>query len=309
MANKLNSWLRSFFTLNKSEQKGIFILIFLIVLMGIINLLIPFIYPSDYDVDSNIHQKKITEFLNRQQKISDSIKTNKYQDFSIKDSISKITPIIFNPNNLPTSEWEKMGFSDRQIKNIKNYEASGGKFRKKEDLKKIYTITEADYKAFEEYIILPKTKKKNYKTTKSKQTVFNNYKTTELNNADSAQLVNYLGFTPRIAKRTIGYRNLLGGFYKNDQLKEVYGLSDDFYNTIKQFVTIDTSTILKIDINNISFKQLLKHPYFDFNLTSALFNTKNKVGSFNNINEIKLIEGITDSTFNKVSYYLYIRPE
>lgn len=309
MSGRLNSWLKSFFTLNKSEQRGIFILIFLIVLVGIINLLLPYFLSSNSDVDFHKHQNEINEFLYKQQVISDSVENRKLQklEFDNPKSSSKLTPINFNPNKLSEEDWGKMGFSDRQIKNIKNYEAKGGKFRKKEDLKKMYSISEADYETIEPFIIIPQTNKNNKKSNSNY--IFTNYQTTEINSADSISLVNSLGFSPKIASRTIGYRNLLGGFFKIEQLKDVYGLTDDFYNRVEQYIIIDTSLLVKIDINNIEFKALLKHPYFNYDLTIKLFNAKNKIGSFDNVDQIKHIDGITDSTYNKVSYYLYIRPE
>ncbi len=50
---------------------------------------------------------------------------------------------------------EKLGLTDKQISTIKNYEAAGGKFKRKEDLKKIYSISDIEYKILEPYINIP----------------------------------------------------------------------------------------------------------------------------------------------------------
>src|SRR5690606_10593866 len=58
----------------------------------------------------------------------------------------------FDPNNLPAEEWRKMGFSENQVKVIKNYEAKGGKFYTKKDVAKIYSISDEEYARIEPYI-------------------------------------------------------------------------------------------------------------------------------------------------------------
>src|SRR5690606_38365709 len=64
------------------------------------------------------------------------------------------TPVYFSfdPNTLLADGWQKLGLSERQIRNIINYRQRGGVFRKKGDLEKMYTLTESDYLRLEPYI-------------------------------------------------------------------------------------------------------------------------------------------------------------
>lgn len=48
-----------------------------------------------------------------------------------------------------------MGLTDRQIRNIINYRDKGGKFYSKNDLAKLYTISEEDFAQLKPYIVLP----------------------------------------------------------------------------------------------------------------------------------------------------------
>src|SRR5258708_25763131 len=50
----------------------------------------------------------------------------------------------FNPNRLSMQQWEQLGLSERQANVIKHYEAKGGKFYSKDDVKKMYAITADD---------------------------------------------------------------------------------------------------------------------------------------------------------------------
>lgn len=313
MARRLNSWLRAFFSLNKSEQRGIIVLVFIILLIAVVNLFLPYLVSSDSESDLLKYKAEIEVFLNEQQILIDSVNIEHLQNSGEIDeaiALQKIKPFYFNPNKLPVEAWKKMGFTDQQISTIKKYEAKGGKFKRKEDLKKIYSISDVEYMIIEPYINIPSVYKSNTGRVIKKKTVVRKtaYKNININSADSTQLINSLGLSPWLAKRTISYRKILGGYINKEQLKEVYGFNDNLYNSVEKYIDIDTTTIVKIDINSVDFKVLLKHPYFDYNTTKSLINTRTKIGSFSSVNQMKLIDGINDSIFNKIKYYVYIRP-
>ncbi len=272
----------------------------------------PIILKSESKLNYQEHKTAIDLFLKEQQLIGDSIKIEILQNSGNVDyeiASQKIKPFDFDPNKLPIEAWKKMGFTDKQIRTIKKYESKGGKFKRKEDLKKIYSISDIEYGIIEPYIKIPSAyKSKTGKIIKKKKGHRKvKFKNVEINNSDSLELINSLGLSPWLAKRTIAYKRLLGGFHNISQLKEVYGMSDSIFNSIQKYITIDTNELKKIDINRIEFKELLRHPYFDYNTTKSLFKTRNKIGSFSNMGEIKMVNGINDSIYNKVYYYLYIR--
>ena len=69
--------------------------------------------------------------------------------------VTELHPFPFNPNTLTEEEWRQIGLTDRQIRNIMNYKAKGGKFYSKNDLGKLYTISEEDFAQLEPFIVLP----------------------------------------------------------------------------------------------------------------------------------------------------------
>lgn len=313
MPGKLNSWIRAFFTLNKSEQRGIVVLVSLIILIGLLNLLLPYLIESDSKEITEKHGQEIAAFLQKQSRISDSIANNKLSPSNNDTSLlsDKFNLADFDPNNLSKEQWRKMGFAENQISNIKNYEAAGGKFRTKSDLKKIYAISEAEYLFIEPYIVI--SSQNNIQPIKSNDIKYSKstveYQEVELNSADTNDLISSLGFPRWLAIRTLKYRSLLGGFYNIDQLKEVYGMKNEILLQAEEYIVIDTGKINRLDINNIEFKELVSHPYFDYELTKLIFDARRKNGAFNEIDQLKLIDGISDVTFSKVHYYLYIRAE
>ena len=63
----------------------------------------------------------------------------------------------------------------------------------------------------------------------------------ELNKADSVELVKLRGIGPVLSKRIIRYRTSLGGkFHSVDELRNVYGLSEETFLSIKPHLWIDT---------------------------------------------------------------------
>ena len=53
---------------------------------------------------------------------------------------------------------------------------------------------------------------------------------------------------------------------------EVYGISQEKYDEIVLRTSLDPIALKMIDINNISFKELMKHPYIDgYENTKAIF--------------------------------------
>ena len=99
----------------------------------------------------------------------------------------------------------------------------------------------------------------------------------DLNRADTLELQRLNGIGPSYARRIVTYRNKLGGFIDCRQLLEVWGIDTALYNLISEHIVIVTDSVKKIDLNTVSFKELLKHPYFPYELTRSviLYRQKN----------------------------------
>ena len=66
----------------------------------------------------------------------------------------------------------------------------------------------------------------------------------ELNTADTTILKKVPGIGSTFARRIIKYRELLGGFFTVEQLREVYGLDEERYNAMKSWFSADMSLSL-----------------------------------------------------------------
>lgn len=310
LLHRIKQLIREFFSLSKAEQYGIIVLSSLILLFTILYFLLPFMVSSNHYLDTAFIEKAKT-FQRKQQEVADSIEIEKIQSsgqLSEELARQRLHPFIFDPNKLPTELWKKIGLTDKQISVIKNYEAKGGKFFFKEDFKKLYCISAAEYNVLEPYIHISAGFSPHQEgiIKNSRPKIF--LKITEINRADTIKLKKNLALPYWLGKRVVNYRKKLGGFYKKSQLLEVYGMKRWYYDKIEAFIRVDTAAIQKICVNSAGFKQLLHHPYCNYKLTKQIFNARDKAGgTFSSRKELlKIIDN--DTTGLKLLHYLYICP-
>ena len=95
--------------------------------------------------------------------------------------------------------------------------------------------------------------------------------TVELNSADTACLMAVPGLGPVLSRRILRYRDLLGGYYCATQLLEVYGIDSSRYLQIVHYLSADTSMISRLDLSEGEFRDLLRHPYLDYDQVAWIF--------------------------------------
>lgn len=307
------SSIQRFFDFNSGERRGILVLTIILFILILFRVGYSYIYlqRTSIEMPEDV-EKKIETFYARQKHIEDSLKSvyastyseKKINFYHIDQSIAEATlhPFPFNPNNLPESTWKELGLTDKQIRTIKNYEAKGGKFYSKEDLKKIYCISEYDYRILEPYIHIPQENPiiHNYKEKKNKFSA----EPVELNTADSIRLQTIPGIGAKTASRIIIYRDKLGGFVYKEQLLEVYGIDSNRYQQIEPYLLLTSTNIKKININTADIKEMIKHPYIDYYLAKSIFTYRQKNGNFKSLEEMKTQTHIYNDLFTKLKPYL-----
>jgi DNA uptake protein ComE-like DNA-binding protein len=114
----------------------------------------------------------------------------------------------------------------------------------------------------------------------------------DINTCDSASLEALPGIGPVLSARIIKYRNLLGGFAAVQQLKEVYGLTEETYDLISGRIYADTAAIRKINMNTADYKKLIRMPYFEKYEVTAILKYRElqgRIGGMDDLIENKLI--------------------
>jgi competence protein ComEA len=115
------------------------------------------------------------------------------------------------------------------------------------------------------------------------------------------------GIGPVLSARIVKYRNMLGGFAHTDQIKEVYGLSEETYEMIKGRIFADSSGVIKIRINSAGFRELSHIPYIGKYEVTAILKFRELEGRLNSIEDLKINKILTPEKAEKVESYLDFR--
>lgn len=288
--------IKNYLAITKKEWNGIVVLVIIIALV----LAAPYIY-EQFHKDNTINLKDFDKAVAVIKAAKDTGFNAYDKDGAMlsDDKISNPTLFKFDPNDLPDAQWKLLGLSDRQIGIIKNYQAKGGHFYKREDLKKIYGITADDYKRLEPYIDITGNE---YASNKIKPG-----EVIEINSADSAQLTRIRGVGPAFAARIVDYRNRLGGFLVKEQLKEIYGIDTVKYAQLKNEITINTAHIIKIKINEVDFEGLRKFPYLSNKQTNAIIQYRRQHGDYKSMADMKNIVLLNEDILRKIEPYIIFK--
>ncbi len=251
--------------------------------------------------------------------ITDTVKTKPKTKRTTKPIAKKINMVLFDfdPNYISKDSLLLLGISSKIAYNWTKYVEKGGKFSMKSDVKKIYGMNDSLYIKIEKHILLPDSlpKKEKKITSKTnggkypkKQEKYDNPKeeiiVLKLNSCSEEELKKLKGIGEKLSKRIVKFRKKLGGFVSIKQLNEVYGLSLETYESIKDNFVVDSENITTININNASYEELKKHIYIKNRLAKQLVNYRKQHGAFKNIDDIKKIKSIEKETLDKIAPYL-----
>lgn len=240
---------------------------------------------------------------------------------------AELKPFPFDPNILSIEEWTSMGVPLRIARSISNYLSAGGRFRYKQDLKRIYLVDDALYAKLEPWVELPgrqsgpatatgntpgdlpapakRTEHPSfaYETTATETLVLN------LNTADTTAFRQIRGIGPVFSRRIVRYRELLGGYHCTSQLMEVFGMDSTRYTQLLNHIETDTTGIRKINLNEAGFGDLVRHPYIDRPVASAILRLREQHGNYTCISDIRNSYLVDDDLWKQIKWYLSVTPD
>jgi len=126
----------------------------------------------------------------------------------------------------------------------------------------------------------------------------------ELNAADTTTLKKVPGIGSAFAKRIVGYRALLGGYYSVTQLSEVYGIDEERYQAFLPWFTADPSLVTKLQINTIPQDSLQRHPYVSYGQARVILQLRRQKGKLTGWENLQLLNEFTDNDKERLQPYL-----
>jgi len=252
-----------------------------------------------YSIDSLdiVRVKNVIYFDQEKSELSKSKSKKKFANTHTKKNTSlPSTPLFeFDPNIASEADLKKLGLSDRVIKTLMKFRSKGG-FRKAEDVGKIYGLDKQQFQKLLPYIKIESSNEKSQLAGKyqkdrqvesTKRLPFERktkpeviaLKSIDINSATVEEWQRIKGIGPSYAGRIVKYRDMLGGFYEIEQIKETYGIVDSIYQKIEPFLKLSEPKE-KIKINTIIEDSLARHPYLNWNQVKVILNYRDKHGPF-----------------------------
>jgi DNA uptake protein ComE-like DNA-binding protein len=290
---------KSHFWYNKRQRNGIFILGIGVLIFQAFIVFVDF--SSDEKVD--IESSRILQFQNK----IDSLKA-----ISVEKRRLKIYP--FNPNYITDYKGAQLGMSLDQIDQLLAFRKTGNFVNSKKEFQKVTNISDSllaqifPFFKFPDWVVkrnknikIPNFKSTGVYAKKTKHT----RTTTDINKATKEDLKTIYGIGEKLSERIIKYRSKLQGFSMEKQLHEVWGLEQEIATKVMLvFKVLKLPNIQKRNVNTVTFRELLKNPYIDYELCKIIFDYRDEVAELQDITELKNIIGFPLELYDRIVLYL-----
>ena len=304
--------LKDFFYFSRGERRGILILIAATGIVLLSGYLI-----SAWQHRDNVAPADIAEQAAARQEYEEFIASleekehpkRRWTHTSYEQKEAEIPVVLapFNPNRADSMAFRHLGLPAWMVKNILHYRSKGGKFRKPEDFKKIYGMTEEQYSSLSPYIyIAPEDTARNApqlyipQPAQVENMKYASGTVIDLNLADTTELKKIPGIGSGIARLIVGYRQQLGGFYQIEQLKDIHLDT----RQLQAWFSIKSTDIHHINLNRSSVDRLRSHPYINFYQAKAIIEYRKKKGSLTSLKPFTLYEEFTEADLERISHYV-----
>ncbi len=289
--------LRSHFVFSRSQRNGIFLLVLIIAVLQLIY------FFSDRLFFSESHEIEDPELVIFQKKI-DSIKlANRAGD------TLRIFP--FNPNFLTDYRGYTLGMTVEEIDNLHAFRKEDKWVNSAEEFQVVTGVSDSLLNQISSYFRFPEwvtssgpTVRKTANAISANPVMLNRQ---DLNSASIEDLMAIKGIGETLGGRIVSYRNKIGGFINDLQLKDIYGLNFETREEVLKNFTVKNAPALKIlDINTASVLELSEIPYFDYELAREIVNYRSLNEGIRRFEELAKIKDFPSEKIDRIALYLAI---
>ena len=304
---------KDFFYFTKTERQGIIVLVVLVIgAYAIPRLLQAFSQPEKTDPAEQVKaEKEYSDFISSVKKLKPD---KKYPDYTNNRSSAvhpqkEIRLAAFDPNMADSTTFLSLGLPSWMASNILRYRNRQGMFRRPEDFRKIYGLTEEQYRRLRPYIRITEAAVSQdtnrilvVQATVQHDTLMKYPSGTviDLNQADTTELKKIPGIGSRIARMIVNRRRLLGGFYQIEQLEEICLKAEK----LQSWFSVDTTQIHRININKASVDRMMHHPYINYYQARVIAEYRKKKGRLRDLKQLALYEEFTSADFERMTPYI-----
>lgn len=283
--------LRSHFVFNRSQRNGIFLLVFLIILLQAVYF---YLTHSSEEAPELVQNEKFVRF----QEEIDSLKKIS------SEAEQKIYP--FNPNFISDYKGYRLGMSVEEIDRLLNFRKEEKWINSVAQFQQVTGVSDSLLAEISPLFEFPEWVTQQEEKEKLSEKISEAPKK-DLNTAEAQELEKIYGIGDVLAARIVRYRESIGGFRDEIQLYDVYGLSREVVqNVIKKFIVPHNPEHKKYDLNSISILELAELPYFDYELARKVIRYRKLHEGISTFEELANIKDFPFDKIDRIKLYLAI---
>lgn len=253
-------------------------------------------YFLDFSTEDSAESLNPEELESFQAQI-DSIKLARAEADSVK-----IYP--FNPNYITDFKAYTLGMSVEEIDKLHRFRDSDKWINSAKDFQKVTGVSDSllasisPYFKFPDWVIEAEKKKSRVK-------VKTPISVSDLNKAEAEDLQKVNGIGEVLANRIVNYRNKIGGFRSELQLKDIYGLNYETREKLQRhFRVIGKENFGLININQARLLELLEVPYIKYELAREIIDYRQLYEKIESFEELSKIESFPSDKIDRIQLYL-----
>lgn len=291
--------MKSHFQFSNQQRNGIFLLLTIIVVLQCIYAFVDF---SNDDIETN--NKELDSF----RKEIDSLRL-----VETENSKPKIYP--FNPNYITDYKGYTLGMSNEEIDRLHKFREANQWVNSAKQFQQVTKVSDSLLAEISPYFKFPDwvTNPKSNTSSNSNSSSYNNKpktyaQKTDLNKATVSQLQKVYGVGEKLSERIINYRNKFkGGFVSDIELTEVYGLTVEVIERIKNDFAVKTPrAIKKFNVNIATRDELVLIKYIDYEVANNIIEERTLRDGFKSLDELTKVEDFPVKKIEIIKLYLHL---
>ncbi|MFP4845490.1 ComEA family DNA-binding protein [Winogradskyella sp. PE311] len=290
--------MKSHFQFSNKQRSGIFLLVILIIIAQCIYAFV------DFSKEVKItNENELEEFR---------LELDSLRLIEIENKKPKIYP--FNPNYITDYKGYTLGLSNEEIDRLHKFRGTNKWVNSAKEFQNITKVSDSllatisPYFKFPDWVTNPKPKS-NYVNSYSNNNTSKSYaQKLDLNKASSIQLQKVYGVGEKLSERIINYRNKFkGGFISDVEMAEIWGLSPEVIERIKNDFTVKTPRkITRFNLNTASRDELVTIQYIDYEIANNIIEERTLRDGFKSLEELTKVEDFPVKKIDIIKLYLHL---
>lgn len=126
----------------------------------------------------------------------------------------------------------------------------------------------------------------------------------DFSEADSIVLQVVPGIGEVLAGRIVKYRENLGGLHQEQQLLEVYGITQEVADRVFEYFPLTAQINRKLKINTVEAAELAQHPYINFGHAKVIVAYRKQHGNYQKAEDLLKIKIFNEAWISRLEPYL-----